>query len=273
MSVTGPAANITAIERLSEHELKHGITGEASWHHRYKDSCYIYIGGLNKRMTEGDIIIVFSQFGEPIDIHLVRDRKTGASLGFCFLGYKDQRSTILAVDNFNGYSLLGRRLRVDHILNYKALVQYEDELDDEGNKVLKEYQATGAEGQGIDKYYVTNSEAILKEAYRGRPKPPVKDGLDEDERWAMGFEASLKKAADSNAIEEKPRKDSPPSSRDRYHRESRERHRSRRHHERSRSYSRDRRRRRSSSRDRHRHRRRYSRSSEGHHRRRSYSVH
>lgn len=147
------------------------------------------------------------------------------------------------------------------------------QLDDEGNKVLKEYQATGAEGQGIDKYYVTNSEAILKEAYRGRPKPPVKDGLDEDERWAMGFEASLKKAADSNAIEEKPRKDSPPSSRDRYHRESRERHRSRRHHERSRSYSRDRRRRRSSSRDRHRHRRRYSRSSEGHHRRRSYSVH
>lgn len=105
MSVTGPAANITAIERLSEHELKHGITGEASWHHRYKDSCYIYIGmlgdfcicavypssiefqftfipgGLNKRMTEGDIIIVFSQFGEPIDIHLVRDRKTGM---FCF---------------------------------------------------------------------------------------------------------------------------------------------------------------------------------------------
>lgn len=34
--------------------------------------------------------------------------------GFCFIKYEDQRSTILAVDNFNGIQLLGRTLRVDH---------------------------------------------------------------------------------------------------------------------------------------------------------------
>ncbi|KAK1442093.1 RNA-binding motif protein [Babesia gibsoni] len=210
MSVTGPSANITAIERLSEHELQQGIIGEASWHHRYKDSCYIYVGGLDKRMTEGDIIIVFSQFGEPIDINLKRDKKTGASLGYCFLGYKDQRSTILAVDNFNGSTLLGRRIRVDHVLDYKAPVLYEDEVDDEGNKIRKDYKPTGAEGQGIDAYYVTNTEAILKEAYQSRQKPDVKDDLDEDERWALEFEKSLKKESDPNAKQDKDRRSGSP---------------------------------------------------------------
>jgi RNA recognition motif-containing protein len=36
------------------------------------------------------------------DIHLVRDKGSGKSKGFAFLKYEDQRSTVLAVDNFNG---------------------------------------------------------------------------------------------------------------------------------------------------------------------------
>ena len=42
------------------------------------------------------------RYGEIVNINLVRDKKTGKSKGFCFIGYEDQRSTILAVDNFNG---------------------------------------------------------------------------------------------------------------------------------------------------------------------------
>lgn len=37
-----------------------------------------------------------------MDINLVKDQKTGKSKGFAFLAYQDQRSTVLAVDNFNG---------------------------------------------------------------------------------------------------------------------------------------------------------------------------
>jgi len=33
---------------------------------------------------------------------MVRDKKTGKFKGYGFLCYEDQRSTILAVDNFNG---------------------------------------------------------------------------------------------------------------------------------------------------------------------------
>ena len=52
-------------------------------------------------MNEGDIAIAFSQFGEIVDVHLVRDKITGKSRGFCFLAFEDQRATVLAVDNFN----------------------------------------------------------------------------------------------------------------------------------------------------------------------------
>lgn len=119
MSVTGSSYNINAINKLSEEDLKRGSVGRESWHHRYRESCYIFVGELHQGLTEGDLIIVFSEWGEPIDINLIRDKKTGKSRGFAFIGYENQLSTNLAVDNANGITLVGRRLRVDHVLNYR----------------------------------------------------------------------------------------------------------------------------------------------------------
>lgn len=48
------------------------------------------------------VLRVCCRYGEVVNINLVRDKKTGKSKGFCFLCYEDQRSTVLAVDNFNG---------------------------------------------------------------------------------------------------------------------------------------------------------------------------
>lgn len=60
------------------------------------------------------------RYGEIVHINLVRDKDTGKSRGFCFICYEDQRSTVLAVDNFNGIKILNRILRVDHVSNYKV---------------------------------------------------------------------------------------------------------------------------------------------------------
>lgn len=37
-----------------------------------------------------------------MNLNLIRDKETGKQKGFCFVCYEDQRSTDLAVDNFNG---------------------------------------------------------------------------------------------------------------------------------------------------------------------------
>lgn len=48
--------------------------------------------------------------------------------------YEDQRSTILAVDNFNGIKILNRTIRVDHVSEYK--VPKEGKKTDEETKKL-----------------------------------------------------------------------------------------------------------------------------------------
>lgn len=69
-------------------------------------------------------------------MNLLRDKKTGKSKGFAFICYEDQRSTILAVDNFNGIKLAGRSIRVDHVKDYKAPKEHEN--DDDLIRTLKE---------------------------------------------------------------------------------------------------------------------------------------
>ena len=127
---------IKHIERLTDRELEQLTPYNASWHHEYRDSAYVFVGGLSYRMNEGDLVTVFSQFGEIVDCRLVRDKKTGKSKGFAFLAYEDQKSTVLAVDNLNGIDLCGRNILVDHVRQYKIPREYFE--DDEDRKKKKE---------------------------------------------------------------------------------------------------------------------------------------
>lgn len=135
--------NAENLKKLNEREIELGIAGtKTSWHNIYKESAWIFVGGLPYDLTEGDVICVFSQYviaknivsnidnstqalcpssslkisfdllklgknciyryGEIVNINMVRDKKTGKTKGFAFICYEDQRSTILAVDNLNG---------------------------------------------------------------------------------------------------------------------------------------------------------------------------
>ena len=121
---------------INEKELQLNYAGDLSksWHSKYSSSAWIYIGSLPYDLNEGDIITVFSQYGEIVNINLIRDKTTGKSRGFCYLCYADQRSTVLAVDNFNGIKLLGRILQVDHIEEYR-LPRYKEEMDEETKRL------------------------------------------------------------------------------------------------------------------------------------------
>uniref|UniRef100_A0A1A9WYN3 RNA-binding motif protein, X-linked 2 n=1 Tax=Glossina brevipalpis TaxID=37001 RepID=A0A1A9WYN3_9MUSC len=113
-----PLTNMRNVLKLSELELKKS-SEKGSWHDMYKNSAWIFVGGFPYTLSEGDLICIFSQYGEIVNINLVRDKDSGKSKGFCFICYDDQRSTILAVDNLNGIKILGKSLRVDHVANYK----------------------------------------------------------------------------------------------------------------------------------------------------------
>ncbi|KAJ1720656.1 RNA-binding protein Cwf29 [Coemansia erecta] len=160
---------VDEIRRINarEAQLGSGASG-TSWHDEYKDSAYIFIGNLSFDLTEGDVICVFSQYGEVVNINLVRDSDTGVSKGYAFLQYEDQRSTVLAVDNLGGATVLGRTLRVDHVKNYRM------------PKSSAAAAAADAEGDGGD--------APVERPMNAAPKPlePLEpEEVEEDREDAM----------------------------------------------------------------------------------------
>ncbi|OQS02155.1 U2 snRNP component IST3 [Thraustotheca clavata] len=147
---------VKEIERLNQQELDQGIGYEGSWHYIYRDSAWIYVGSLSYELSEGDVLCVFSQFGEIEDINLVRDKETGKSMGFAFIKYEDHRSTVLAVDNFNGSTLLERTLRVDHVHKYKLpkeIRDKEDAQDFEEEEKLRGQPGHAYKGKDLENKY------------------------------------------------------------------------------------------------------------------------
>lgn len=65
------------------------------------------------------------RYGEIVNINLVRDKKTGKSKGFCFICYEDQRSTVLAVDNFNGIKVT-RKQNYQHPKRWRTVSRSPD---------------------------------------------------------------------------------------------------------------------------------------------------
>ena len=114
----------------------------------------MYFGGLPYELSEGDVITIFSQFGEPVFLKLARDNETGKSKGFGWLKYENQRSTDLAVDNLGGAEIGGRMISVDHA-RYKPRddedpdefkVGWEDMMRREG-KAVSEDESSEEEAQ------------------------------------------------------------------------------------------------------------------------------
>ncbi|KAJ3551098.1 hypothetical protein NM688_g4937 [Phlebia brevispora] len=207
---------VREINKINERELDLGITG--SWHDDYKDSAYIFIGGLHSDLTEGDVITIFSQYGEVMDVNLPRDKNTGKTKGFGFLMYEDQRSTVLAVDNLNGAKVLERTLRVDHVKNYKQ----PRSKNEEGEWVDREEQSLNAKPELIiDENAASESEEsdysdidpedpmrdfliAQRKEEKAKKKKKSKKGKHKDEtpeeRWARKERKRLKKLKKSEGV-------------------------------------------------------------------------
>lgn len=122
-----PLTQVKNTQKITAREAASGVSDDGSWHAKYKNSAYVYVGNLSFDLTEGDLLAVFAQYGEIVDVNLVRDKGTGKSRGFGFLAYEDQRSTVLAVDNLNGATVIGRIIKVDHVANYKRKLEEDEE--------------------------------------------------------------------------------------------------------------------------------------------------
>lgn len=205
-----PLTNIKNVKKLSEQDLKLGA--KSSWHNQYKDSAWIFIGGLPFGLTEGDVICVFSQYGEVVNINMVRDKDTGKIKGYCFLCYEDQRSTILAVDNLNGIKILGRTIRVDHVQDYKAPKDSKKNPVDEDTAKIRE---EGCAPVPISKQTpdMKQEEGIVVGGVKLPPRLPIRRQDDQDKaEGERKKEKSKKKKKEKKSKKKKRQRSSSESS-------------------------------------------------------------
>jgi len=150
-------------------------------------------------LTEGDVITIFSQYGEIMDINMPRDKETGKPKGFAFLMYEDQRSTVLAVDNLNGAKVLERTLRVDHVKNYKQ----PGSRGEDGEWIEPEEQSLNAKPEMIidDDPGSDSSEDSGPEI---DPEDPMRDYLLEKRREAKALKKAKKSKSKSKHKDESP---------------------------------------------------------------------
>ena len=165
--------SIRQIQRLNDLELQNCTPPNGSWHTDYRDTAYIHIGGLPFDLSEGDVLTIFSQYGNPVHINLVRDKDTGKSRGFAFLKYEDQRSCELAVDNLSGASVLGRMLSVDHA-RYKMKEGEKETVgdDDDDDEEEEDGTETDRECEGRRKRRRTDSQSSEEE------RPAIKEEVE-----------------------------------------------------------------------------------------------
>jgi len=78
-----------------------------------KNTCTLFIGNLPYHYRERDVAEYFERCGRLRLVTVGYNKRTGQSKGHAFVEYEDRRDAEDAFERFQGYSLEGRRLRID----------------------------------------------------------------------------------------------------------------------------------------------------------------
>ena len=102
--------------KASEAEKNYGIDGmpvvevPSSSLTKRVEAQKVYIGSIDRNVTQAQLYAIFSQFGDLEKVVLQVDTATGMSKGFAFLSYKDPKVANLAIQAMSGQVLAGRPL-------------------------------------------------------------------------------------------------------------------------------------------------------------------
>ncbi|UKK00340.2 ribonucleoprotein [Theileria orientalis] len=75
------------------------------------DSC-LFVFHIPNQWTNSDLFRTFSPFGRVVKAKIVFDRATNRNKGYAFVSYDNPDSATQAVANMNGFSILGKKLKV-----------------------------------------------------------------------------------------------------------------------------------------------------------------
>jgi RNA recognition motif-containing protein len=73
----------------------------------------LYVGGLAWGVDDNRLRSEFEQFGEIVDVKVIRDRETGRSRGFGFVTFANPEDADKAIKGKNGSAIEGRNVTVN----------------------------------------------------------------------------------------------------------------------------------------------------------------
>ena len=86
---------------------------EEEYKDRLKKSTTLYIGNLSFYTVEAQLLELFSQCGQVVNLIMGLNKQTMMPCGFCFIQYATRSEAKIAVSNLSGCILDGRQIRVD----------------------------------------------------------------------------------------------------------------------------------------------------------------
>ena len=107
----------TAIDALNGTQLEDGsevFVAEARYSDKAKGpkkNTTAFIGNLSKQTTENQLRSVFEEYGEVLEVRLIRDTETGVSRGFAFVKLSSEDAMEAAIEGIHGMTLEGREMQ------------------------------------------------------------------------------------------------------------------------------------------------------------------
>jgi RNA recognition motif-containing protein len=72
----------------------------------------LFVANINRTVSEGALMALFSEFGKITSVKIVIDKYTGESKGFGFVDMPDDRQAMEAIKKLSQASFFGSRLLV-----------------------------------------------------------------------------------------------------------------------------------------------------------------
>ena len=73
----------------------------------------LFVGNLSFKLTESDLLDVFSPHGDVMQVRIILDRETGRHRGFGFVTMGSEEDANKAIEALNGQNIEGRPLTVN----------------------------------------------------------------------------------------------------------------------------------------------------------------
>ncbi|MGC9342279.1 MAG: RNA recognition motif domain-containing protein [Bacteroidales bacterium] len=73
----------------------------------------IYVGNLDYRVNENDLIRIFEEFGKVDSAKIITDKFSGKSKGFGFVTMEDRDEAMKAIDKLDGSTYENRKIVVN----------------------------------------------------------------------------------------------------------------------------------------------------------------